>query len=135
LRAWNTIPPQRPIKFSSFIGRITRNLSFDKYENRNAKKRGGGETALLLSELELCVPSKQRVEDEVEANDLGKLIDDFLSTLRQEDRLFFVGRYWHTHSVTNIANRFNVGESKVKVSLHRTRNKLKNYLEKKGITV
>jgi DNA-directed RNA polymerase specialized sigma24 family protein len=40
LRTWHTIPPQRPNKLSFFVGRITRNLSLDKYKAKKAKKRG-----------------------------------------------------------------------------------------------
>jgi len=61
LKAWNAIPPQRPTVLSSFLGRITRNLSFDKYKARKAQKRGGDETALLLSELEDCIPAARTV--------------------------------------------------------------------------
>jgi RNA polymerase sigma-70 factor (ECF subfamily) len=41
-RVWNAIPPQRPNNLRAFIGRITRNLAFDRLEKANAKKRGGG---------------------------------------------------------------------------------------------
>jgi len=134
LRAWNSIPPKRPIPLSTFLGRITRNLSLDRYEARNTKKRGG-DTALLLSELESFVPSAQNVEDEVDSNELSSTIDSFLSTVSRDDKSYFVCRYWHIYSISEIAKKFNVGESKVKVSLHRTRKKLRNYLEKRGISV
>ena len=42
LHAWNAMPPQRPSILSSFLGRITRNLSFDRCRRQNAEKRGGG---------------------------------------------------------------------------------------------
>ena len=41
LHAWNAMPPQRPSILSSFLGRITRNLSFDRCRRQNAEKRGG----------------------------------------------------------------------------------------------
>jgi RNA polymerase sigma-70 factor (ECF subfamily) len=133
LNAWNAIPPQRPVPFSTFLGRITRNLSLDRYRTQNAKKRGG-ETALLLSEIEGCIPSAQNVQNEVESKDLAKIVKDCLYTLREEDKVFFIRRYYHFDSVKEIAERFSVGVSKVNTSLHRTRNKLKDYLQKRGIT-
>ena len=42
LHAWNAMPPQRPSILSSFLGRITRNLSFDRCRRQKAEKRGGG---------------------------------------------------------------------------------------------
>ena len=32
LHAWNAMPPQKPSVLSAFLGRITRNLSFDLYK-------------------------------------------------------------------------------------------------------
>jgi RNA polymerase sigma-70 factor (ECF subfamily) len=138
LSVWNSIPPEKPVKFSSFLGRIVRNIALDRYKARNAKKRGGGEnspTMLLLSELELCIPDSRNVEDEADLNELARIIDSFLAEIKQDDRFYFVRRYWHGYTVPKIARQFNAGESKVKVSLHRTRKKLKIYLEERGISI
>jgi len=133
LSLWNTIPPNQPKVLSAFIGRITRNLSIKKYRMSKAKKREGDETALLFSELENCIPSARTVEDEVDTNELSRTINSFLFTVKKEDRFYFVRRYWHNESIPEIAKQFGVGESKVKMSLHRTRKKLKSYLEKRGV--
>lgn len=52
LRAWDSIPPQRPKKLSAFLGRITRNLAFDKYKASRRSKRGGGAFSQVLEELD-----------------------------------------------------------------------------------
>jgi len=135
LSLWNLIPPKYPDPFSTFIGKITRNLSIKKIQERTAKKRGGNETTLILSELDLCLPSAFNVENELDIKYLSKEISGFLSTVKRENRLFFIGRYWYDYSVPEIASQFNIGESKVKMSLHRTRKKLKIYLEKRGISI
>ena len=129
LNAWNVIPPQEPRSFSSFLGRITRNLSLDKYKSRKAEKRGGNDTDLLLSELEDCVSSDFNVEDRVEEKDLSREIDAFLKSVKEEDAAYFLCRYWYGDTVPTIAEKFSVGQSKVKMSLLRTRKKLKAYLE------
>ncbi|MCL2633438.1 MAG: sigma-70 family RNA polymerase sigma factor [Oscillospiraceae bacterium] len=134
LNVWNTIPPNRPAIFSSFIGRITRNVSLNKYKSRKVQKRSGDETALLLSELNDCVPAVSSVESEVDMRVLEKAIDEFLSGVSKNDRLFFMRRYWYNDSVLSIAERFSVSESKVTSSLFRTRKKLKIHLEKEGIS-
>ena len=135
LRAWNTIPPQRPTVFSSFLGKIIRNLSLNKYREQRAKKRGGYEVALLLDELEDCIPSGDSVEAEYEAGVIAKTIDRFLYSIDSEGRIIFVRRYWHVDSIRSIAAHFQMSESKVKSMLFRTRNKLRIYLEKEGITI
>ncbi|MCL1865832.1 MAG: sigma-70 family RNA polymerase sigma factor [Oscillospiraceae bacterium] len=133
LKVWNAIPPEKPRAFPTFIGRITKNLSLDKYKSRNRQKRGGDDFALILSELEACVPSAKNTENEAESRELERLIDDFLSDISKNDRMFFVRRYWHNDSVADIAERYKVSESKVKSSLFRTRGKLKVKLTKEGI--
>ena len=135
LSLWNSIPPEHPKKFSAYIGRITRNLSIKMYKKQTTQTRGGNETALLLSELDLCIPSVSNVESEVEMSDLVQAINSFLLSIKKEDRIFFVNRFWYADTIPEIARQFNVGESKVGVSLHRTRKKLKTYLEKRGITL
>ena len=90
---------------------------------------------MLLSELEECIPSNSNVEDEVEIGVLEEMIDRFLSAMGKDDRVFFVRRYWFADSIEGIASRFSVGESKIKTSLFRTRNKLREYLEKEGVTI
>ncbi len=62
LNAWRTIPPQRPERLSTFLGKITRNLSLKRWEQYHAEKRGAGQTALALDELAECVPASDNVE-------------------------------------------------------------------------
>jgi len=135
LKTWNAIPPQRPTIFSSFLGKIIRNLSLNKYKEQRAKKRGGYEVVLLLDELEDCVPSGNRVEYEYEAGVIAQTIDRFLHSIDAESRIVFVRRYWYVDSIRSIAARFQMSESKVKSMLFRTRSKLRIYLEKEGIAI
>jgi RNA polymerase sigma-70 factor (ECF subfamily) len=135
LNAWNAIPPKRPIPFSTYLGRITRNLLLDKYKAKKSQKRGGDEITLMLSELEGCIPTSQSVEEAVDGNILEEAINSFLLSIKKEDRIFFMNRYWYGESIAEIAEQFNVKEGKVIMNLLRTRNKLKNELEKRGVTV
>lgn len=131
LKAWEVIPPNRPTMFGAFLAKVTRNLSLNKWEARSAAKRGGGETNLLLSELEDCIPSVP----EYEANQITEAINAFLHTMDKPTRVIFVLRYFHGESIRTISERFRLTESKVKSTLFRTRKKLSTYLEKEGIIV
>ena len=133
LAAWNAIPPHRPSIFSAFLGKITRNLAFDKYKSRNAKKRGGNEIELILDELEDCIASQNDVEAEFDAKQTSKIINEFLYSIESEQRAVFVRRYWYSDGIADIASRFNMSQSKVKSMLFRIRNKLKVYLETEGV--
>lgn len=101
LRAWNSIPPNRPSVLKTFLGKITRNLSLDRYELLNAKKRYGGQMSLIFDEIQECIPSLDSTENIVE----------------------------------EIATEYGMSESKIKMSLFRSRNELKKLLEKEGISV
>ena len=135
LKAWNAIPPERPSIFPSFLGKITRNLALNKYKEQRTQKRGGGEIVLILDELEDCIPSGRGIEAEVETHADIEAINTFLHSIGRENRIIFVRRYWYADPIASIAKRLQMSESKVKSMLFRTRTKLRNYLEKEGITI
>ena len=135
LNAWNAIPPTRPSRLAAFLGKITRNLALNLYERFHAKKRGEGQTALALDELAECVADSSTVEAEVELRELAGAINGFLAGLPAETRRIFVLRYWYLYPVREIAERLGRGESMIKMNLLRTRNQLKEYLEREGIAI
>ena len=130
--AWQSMPPHRPSILSTFLGKITRRISIDLWRKYSAEKRGGGETALALEELEECVSGTGDVEAEVERLELQKKLNDFLLALPRTDRQVFMCRYWYLDSVSDIAKQFACSESKIKSMLYRTRNRLRAMLEKEG---
>ena len=130
--AWNSMPPHRPSILSTFLGKITRRISIDRWRNMRADKRGGGELNLALEELEDCVSGLGSVEDEIERGELTKLFNDFLNTLPATERRVFLCRYWYMDSIQSIAQQFGFSQSKVASMLHRTRAKLRVVLEKEG---
>ncbi|MCM1057563.1 MAG: sigma-70 family RNA polymerase sigma factor [Firmicutes bacterium] len=132
LRAWEAIPPHRPSLLSAFLGKLTRNLAFNRYKQFHAQKRGGGETALVLEELEECISGKETVEQEIDRKELAKEIDNFLAGLPPETRRCFVRRYWYCDSVKNIAAAYSRTPAAVTMLLSRTRQQLKTYLDERG---
>lgn len=133
LRAWNAIPPQRPRKLSLFLGKITRNLAFDRYKMHRAQKRGGSEFTLILHELDECVPASDIANKEIEGLELELLINSFLHSLPERECSIFLLRYWYNKSHSEIGARFSMKENSVKASLFRSRRKLKSFLEKEGV--
>ena len=132
LNAWNSMPPHRPSILSTFLGKITRNLSFNKYKSNTANKRGGGETALVLDEIAELVSGPDNVEREIHHKELLKAIDTFLDRLPSDKRSIFVRRYWYFDSISDISSRFGMTENNVSVTLNRLRLKLHNDLLKGG---
>jgi len=130
--AWHAMPPHRPSILSTFLGKITRRISIDRWRKRNAEKRGGGETILVLDELSDCVSGSGSVEDEAERREILRLINAFLDALPATESRVFLCRYWYMDSVRSIAQQFGFSESKVTSMLYRTRAKLRTVLDKEG---
>lgn len=135
LKAWNNMPPHRPQRLSAFLGKITRNLSLNRYNRYNAEKRGRGQIALALDELRECVPAADSVEQIADDLVLTDTLNRFLASLKSETRKIFMQRYWYLCSVKEIANDLHISESKVKMTLLRSRNELRTLLEKEGIVL
>ena len=133
LKAWESIPPTRPTYFYAYLAKICRFICFGKLYWKNAAKRKA-EVVELTAEMELCIPDLSR-ERQLEAQELGRLLNEFLGTLNEESRKIFMRRYWYADSVLEIAQRYRMGESKVKTRLFRTRNQLREFLEKEGYTL
>ncbi len=133
VEVWNRIPPQRPVKLSVFLGRITRSNAIDRWRRRHAGKRGGGQIPIALEELADCIPAKDEPEQLVETIVLTDVLNRFLASLSKENRIIFMQRYWYLLSIKEIAEGLQVGESKVKMTLLRARNELKALLEKEEI--
>lgn len=130
LSTWNTIPPTKPNSFSAFLSKITRNLSIKKLDYNMAQKRNSSIVA-SFDELEKILPDNRWQLDTEEQ--LGGVISDFLRSESEESRNVFLRKYWYFDSIADIAYRYSFSESKVKILLHRTRNRLRETLQKEGI--
>lgn len=132
LNAWNAMPTHWPEQLAAFLGKITRNLSFNKYKRDRAQKRGGGEILLVLDELAECISDVETVEQTIGRQELIKTINLFLDSLTDTKRGIFVRRYWYADAVSVIAKDYGMLPSTVSKILERTRKKLKAYLLERG---
>lgn len=132
LNAWNSMPPHRPGVLSAFLGKLVRNLSFNRYKHNTADKRGGSQTKVVLDEIAEIVSDAADMEQEIDRRELIRAIDTFLSTLSTNKRGIFVRRYWYFDNVADIASRFGMTENNVSVLLNRLRLKLHRYLLERG---
>lgn len=138
LQAWNTIPPGSPDKLGVFLGKITRNLSLERYKAKKTAKRGNSLFLVSLDELSECVPDGSTgfgsgFDNEAEARRIGECVNKFLRKQSGEVRDIFICRYFYSDSIGEICRRFGHSEGKVRSLLHRTRRKLKKFLESEGI--
>lgn len=133
LTAWNSIPPTRPSQLSAFLAKITRHVSLDRWRRNSAEKRGGGETAVALEELEECISGGSTPEAVLQAKELRAALNRFLGQLPQRERVLFVSRYWYLRPVKELAEKTGMSESSVKTQLFRTRGKLRRFLMEEGL--
>ena len=120
LKAWQAMPPQRPDYLYAFLASICRHVAFHKLDWKLAAKRHAEVVALT---------------QELEDREMGRILNAFLETLTRESRQIFLRRYWHADSIAQIAARYGMTQSKIKMQLSRTRAKLCTYLEQEGVKV
>lgn len=133
LRAWNTMPPQKPTYLSLFLAKIVRNLSLDRYRKGHAVFRGSGQTALVYEELEEAIPSLQSGEQLADTLEIRDSLERFLDGLPLQQRQIFLLRYWYVHTPKEIGQQLGIRQQKINNMLYELRKKLKKHLEQEGI--
>ena len=133
LKAWHSMPPQKPALLSAFLGKITRELSIDRLRTETRQKRGGTAYTYALDELGEIGTDRDETANVAELHVLAQSIGAFLQTLPLPTRHIFIGRYFFLDSIRDIAAYCHKSESAVKTTLHRTRTALKKHLEKEGL--
>ncbi len=135
MQAWNSIPPHEPRAYLyAFLARIIRHISLNRCRDNNRLKRSAF-ICELSTELEQCIPAPNDVDRLIDEIVFGEMINNFLTEIGEEKRNIFLRRYWYFDSITDISKRFGLSKSKVKTTLFRIRNELRNQLEKEGYTV
>ena len=130
LALWKSIPPDKPNPLVAYAIRITRNIALKKLRDNHAQCRRS-DYDLSLDELEGCIGSRS-LEQEMDVRLLGQQINSFLATLRKENRILFLRRYYLGDSVKQIAKDRGMSENTVSVRLNRMRNQLKSFLIQEG---
>lgn len=135
MKAWDTIPPNRPVTLSLFLARITRFIAIDRLRMKTSQKRSSSQYTCTLSELNDCTSAGNITEEKIDQVLLSDTIASFLKSVSEETRTIFVGRYFFMDSIKEISRVTGFSESKVKVQLHRARLELKEYLREEGYDV
>ena len=134
LQAWNSIPPQKPNKLGAWLGKVVRNIAINLWKKNHRQKRYAG-MEQLLNELDDCIPSPFTVEREIEEQELTEVINTWLASLSQNDRILFIRRYWHGETVTMLAQESGMSPANMAKRMYRLRKNLKLKLEKEGYSL
>ncbi len=132
IAAWDAIPPHRPAFLMSFLGKLARRISINRYHEITAYKRGGGQVKLALDELAECISEGPGVEEIIISRESFSALNRFLAALPETERTVFVRRYFLLDPMGDIARSFHFSEAKVTSMLHRTRMKLRKALNEEG---
>ena len=133
LQAWQRMPDDRPSYLGSYLAKIIRGLSIDRFRAVHRQKRG--QTEELTDELCDCIPSGMTPNEEYENGRIAAVINKFLAELDEEKRRIFVRRYFYSDSLEDIAKRMRMSVPKIKTTLYRLRLRLKEYLEDEGVGI
>lgn len=131
LAAWNSMPENRPTYLGGYMAKIIRNISLNRYDRNHAAKRHG--VQVVFEELEECLGDYETPEEQYEAGCLREVLDRFLAGLSDEKRVVFLRRYFYTDSITQIAERMQMSEGKIKSMLFRLRAQLAEALKEAGV--
>ena len=129
LATWQSIPPNNPQDLRAYLGALMRRIALKRYDSNRTLKRGAGLTESAYEELEECCGSG---EDFTNGLALKEALERFLRSLNKSNRIVFIQKYWFLLTVSEIAKERGMSENAVKVSLFRTREKLKEFLRKEG---
>ena len=132
LYAWKSIPPQKPRVLATYLAKITRRVAIDIVRKKSREKRIPSEYVFSLSELEECISGRDDTSAHLEAELLGKMINQYLRSISEDARNLFIGRYFYLDSLKDVASYCGMSEARAKSLLYRTRRGLKNYLEQEG---
>ena len=134
LALWDRIPPEKPQFLRAYVTKVLRNIAYDRLDRRTAQMRDD-RLQVCMDELAECLPGDQTEQAMLDSILIRQILDDFLRTLGKTDRFLFIRRYYCMDSCRQISKLAGMRESAVSTRLARLRVKLKENLEKEGITV
>lgn len=134
LAVWNTVPPNRPDKLISYVCRLTRNISLNRYKYNHMKKRNSNYD-LCLEELENCLFDSGGLDEALSDGDISVYINDFLAILDDTDRMIFVRRFWYMDSYETISEMSKIKAGTLRVRMSRIKEDLKKFFSEKGVIV
>jgi len=135
LKAWESIPPQKPKSLPAYLAKIARNTALDILRAGHREKRGGGAVMQLYEEFGEQLVSSGSVEEQAERREILEAINKFLHKTNSRGRRIFLRRYWLCESVPELARRFMTTENSISASISKTRSELIKYLKKRGFEI
>ena len=135
LGLWNAIPPERPTCFGAFAVRIARCAAINKYREERGKRRIPSGLTVSIEELYGVLGEENGLAHKTEDEELKRIINEYVRGLGERSRYIFVGRYYMSESVEEIAKALGVTESAVYKELTKIKRGLKKHLEENEVNI
>ena len=135
LRTWDAIPPERPSIFHAFLAKITRNLSLNRIEKANRKRRVPAEACYPMDEVADFLPDPHDLAKDLQAATVRRIIAEYLDGTTERRLYIFISRFFYSYTVSQIAARLGCSTSTVNKELAEIKRELRACFEKEGIDV
>ena len=135
LGVWNAIPPTRPTVFPAFITQIMRCIAINRYKEKTSKKRIPSEYTISMEDVKDTLHSDESVENEYIAEEVGKIINDYVKSLTHRQRYIFIDRFYLAESVETIANDLSISVPTVYREIDKIKQGLKLHLERNEVYI
>lgn len=135
LDVWKAIPPTRPTVFPAFITKIMRRIALDRYKEKTAKRRIPSEYTVSMEDIKDTLHSNETVDSEYAAEELGKIISDYVRSLTDRQRYIFIDRFYLAEPVETIAADLSISVSTIYREIENIKQGLKTYLERNEVYV
>ena len=135
LDVWKAIPPTRPTVFPAFITKIMRRIALDRYKEKTAKRRIPSEYTISMDDIKDTLHSNETVDSEYAAEEVGKIISDYVRSLSDRQRYIFIDRFYLAEPVETIASDLVISVPTVYREIDKIKQGLKTYLESNEVYV
>ena len=132
LGTWNAIPPARPSALKAFLTAIMRRAAVNIYNRRTRQKRVPSSLTDSLDELDYLIAHEGGVDSELDAEQLGKVISDYVRSLPTRGRYIFMSRYYAAEPIERIAAALSVSRFTVNKEIAAIKHGLRQKLESEG---
>ena len=133
VKAWNSIPPARPVFLCAWLVKITRNLSLNRLKEKK-QARHDADTVAITEEMAECLASPDGIERTFDDRTVVRVVNAYLERCDKTHRFIFVRRYYFGDGYEEIAKYTGKTKNNVRTMLYRMRGELRELLEKEGIS-
>lgn len=132
LKVWQSVPPVRPRNLRTYLSKIIRNNAVDRYDESRRQKRVPADACDPLDDFDHVIGSYS-LDDEIEAERIGNIINSYLESLSDRSLYIFMSRFYYAMPLSGIARRLGVSLSTVNKELAAMKNELRAKLTDGGI--